>query len=543
MAISQEERDAAHAAVDIAKMESIMMENDTMETERPAKFEDLDDAWLSRQEDLGDGGEGGFIIDPRDDISYLVTAGRKLWNDFASIVYETQKDPDNPDKIVRVKDEDGNDTIKSKRFAFTQFGEWLVKESGEHYSTLDDNNEIYYYKGGIYNPGGEVRIKYLVYEIMNCDLASIKAVSEVLSYVRSYTTVRRDEFDINSDIINMANGLYSITSEKLIKHTPDYKSFSKLNIEYDAKATCPVVDYFINDCVEPHRIDAMYEIIGYSMLPRKTLKRGIILTGVSNTGKSTMITLMTDMLGGMGKVASVAPNQMGTDTHAAADMYGIGLNIIDDLGTTKIKETGIMKSIISCKPIRANQKYGKPFVFTPNILMVFGCNLVPECNDEYMRDKFDILEFNNRHEGGEINDTIDIELSVPSEQSGLFNKAMKAVKTALKNKDFTGADTIDDRAKAYLYKSNSVARFVDECMDTSDPEAYIEKKVFKQAYATWCKEHKFTQMQVGIQTSYLADEGHMLVRQGERGAQEYIYLGIQFKVIEQSSIFKFTDET
>ena len=91
------------------------------------------------------------------------------------------------------------------------------------------------------------------------------------------------------------------------------------------------------------------------------------------------------------------------DQHATFDLYGKLLNSIDDLGTTPITETGTIKSIISSKPIRANQKYGDPFVFTPNALIIFGCNQVPTCTDVYLMDKFDILEFNNQHTGKGIN--------------------------------------------------------------------------------------------------------------------------------------------
>jgi P4 family phage/plasmid primase-like protien len=296
-------------------------------------------------------------------------------------------------------------------------------------------------------------------------------------------------------------------------------------VKYDANATCPKIDAFIHNITCPHRIDAVYEISGYAILPRKMLKRAIIFVGVPDTGKSTLISVISVFVGEL-RISDVSPMNIGDDHHASYNIYGKMMNRIDDLGTSDITETGVLKSVISSKPIRANQKYGEPFTFTPHALVIFGCNQVPVCNDVYLMDKFDILEFTNQHTGKAINPNLDIELTTDEEMSGFFNKCIVAVKTALENRTFTGSYTLEDRQKAYVYHSNPIARFVDTCCDVTDSSAYTEKSLFRKAYVEWSKEQNTRVIPVGRQTSYLQDIGSMLSREGGRGDQIYVYTGI-----------------
>ena len=405
------------------------------------------------------------------------------------------------------------------------FAKWLLNKSGERFVTLTDNDRIYRYSDGVYVPSGETFIKKSVEQVMDGFKVTTHGVNEVITHIRRRTYTERDNFDNDIDIINMRNGLYHIKSREFEQHTPDYLSLSKMDVKYDPDAECKEMDRFINDVVEPHRVDAIYEIAGYSVLPEKRLKRGVIFVGEPDTGKSTMIDVICAFVGEK-RISDVSPVDFGDDNHASFDLYGMFLNRIDDLGTTPIMNTGVLKSIISSAPIRANQKYGAPFSFVPNAMILFGCNQVPICTDANLRDKFDILMFKNVHSGENIDLDMPKKLTTDKEMSGLFNKAMLAVKTAIENRTFTGSYTLYDRQKDYEYHSNPFARFVDECCDLSNQEMITDKKLFRKIYVEWSKQHDFTIVTVGAQTTYLQDKGVILRRLGSRDDRNETYVGI-----------------
>lgn len=500
MTISQTERDAAHIA-----METEMVANDTPQMSEQERFV----AHMAEQY------EPGIASVPDDALGLLITRGNNEFLNNNRFVTITYKDADGGEKEE-----------KHRKFDHHDFTTWLLNETGEHYATLNDNGDIFYYADGVYVPNGKQRIAFIVDSVIDSAMANSYTRKEVVNAIIARTSIDRTAFDADDNIINMANGLYHIDTGELIPHTPGYLSFSKLGVVYDPDATCPVFDAFVVDVVEPYRRDAIYEMFGYTLIPKKTLKLAVIFSGHSDTGKSTMIAALHTFIGGEQNVALASPVAIGADIFASSDLYGKLLNYVDDLGTSPIVETGTLKSIISCKPIRGNQKYGNVFQFVPRALLLFACNLVPPCEDEYLANKFDIFEFNNVFVGETKNPHMEYDITTPAELSGIFNKAIAGVKVALENKSFTGTKTIHDRQQEFEFHSNPVARFVDGCCDMTDAEAYVDKKVFRQAYITWSKDNNLKAMAVGTCTTWLQDHGVMLTREGGRGEQTWVYMGI-----------------
>jgi hypothetical protein len=106
------------------------------------------------------------------------------------------------------------------------------------FSTMNDTDEIYYYseQGGA-NTLGEVLIKAKAEEYEK-SISTCK-VNEVINKIRRRTYVNRSEFDKDSNILNLKNGLFNIVTEQLSPHTPDYLSLFQLPINYDPNTRCP----------------------------------------------------------------------------------------------------------------------------------------------------------------------------------------------------------------------------------------------------------------------------------------------------------------
>ena len=98
----------------------------------------------------------------------------------------------------------------------------IVKKK-ETFITFRDNEEIRYYKDGIYVKNGETRIKEICHQIMEGG-ESRQAVNEIIGKIQRSTYVDRDMFfeESTRHLIVLENGLLDLDNLELKEHDPEY---------------------------------------------------------------------------------------------------------------------------------------------------------------------------------------------------------------------------------------------------------------------------------------------------------------------------------
>jgi P4 family phage/plasmid primase-like protien len=417
-------------------------------------------------------------------------------------------------------------------FSANEFAKWLVLESGLSFVTLNDTKDILQYDDGVYVAGGDDEIGRLVELIMDGYKVTTNAVSEIIGHVRRRTGREREGFDNDDNIINLYNGLYDRQEGTLLPHTPEYLSLHKSAIIYDPSATCPRIDRFLDEVLLGKDVELMQELFGYALLPKKRLDTAVIFEGTGSNGKSRMIDLF-DAFVGHENTAHITPNEIGEDKYATSDLVGKLLNTVPDMGNSPLRQLGKFKSIVSGESVRAQQKNKPAFHLNPTALCIFGCNDVPittDTSDGFFRRMVVVSFLRTFDVGADDTDTeLKHKITTPSELSGLFNRAMIAVKILIENERFTGAGTIEDRRQRYVYASTPIARFVDELCYTTNPDAFITKDELYNQYVTWSKDNKLRVKQKKDMTIYLGEIGCQASRMSvidDDGERPRIYMGI-----------------
>ena len=137
--------------------------------------------------------------------------------------------------------------------------------------TLEESKEILYYQNGVYVPGGEILIEKESENIFGYKLAN-KHLTEIKGHIIRKTYRKRVELDSDLDIINLQNGLYSISKNELMPHTPDYLSINQKPIVYDPNAKPKFFGKFLKDVLYPDEIRTAIEAMAYTFLPRLSLR-------------------------------------------------------------------------------------------------------------------------------------------------------------------------------------------------------------------------------------------------------------------------------
>lgn len=453
----------------------------------------------------------------------------KAWTDeMVRREEDTETDSDTSANDLPPKDRFITDG-KNPKFDHNKFSMWILEEGDEHFVTTRDDKSVYIYKDGIYVPNGETFIRNKIDEVMEGDFVTSHTKNETIEHIRDRTFADRDVFDAEEHILNLANGLYNLQTRQFMPHTPDHLSLCKSAVKYDPDAKCPNIDTFIQDIVDRDRVQTIYEIGGYALMPHKRIKRGFILFGKPDTGKTQLLKMLTKFVGEK-LTSTVTPISLARYPHAGSDLYGKLLNIIDDLGDTPLTETGIMKSVIGDGMITCNQKNKPSFSFTPNVVNVWGCNVLPKVYDPFFGDKFDIISFDNIYGGHKKPDrSLIYKITTNEEMSGFFNKCIQAYYLLIERGEFTGSRNQKGRQNDWLMCSCPIAKFVEEQCDTSNESSLVLKSGFHKRYNQWVKK-------IGVKPEMKKEIKYYLESLGVYGIKvtkrdddkygKYCYLGI-----------------
>jgi putative DNA primase/helicase len=189
--------------------------------------------------------------------------------------------------------------------------------------------------------------------------------------------------------VNVKNGILDMgiagdsSTPKLLPHTPNHLSIVQLPVTYDPTVFPTAWVDFITGLGFPAHdgsLALMCEILGYLICSDRPVQQSIWFKGAGGNGKSTLILAIQHMLG-LNNTASVSVEEMETDKFAVADLYGKLANLCADNPSTKLDSSAMFKRVSGGDHVRAQRKYGQPFVFHPFCKLLFSGNSAPQSKD------------------------------------------------------------------------------------------------------------------------------------------------------------------
>lgn len=188
--------------------------------------------------------------------------------------------------------------------------------------------------------------------------------------------------------VNLADGFLSISAEgnpELLPHSPDNKARMQIDVAYNTEAPFDWLDTALRRTLpNQSSVDAIQEIVGaiaFNVKPTKDdVRRMFVLYGARNSGKSTIINLLLALLPTK-SVGSVPPGHW-NDPNYRANLEGLSLNYVTELGgSTKIGGEH-MKKIVSCEPIIVRRMRRDPVTIIPQAWHVCATNELPRIVDK-----------------------------------------------------------------------------------------------------------------------------------------------------------------
>lgn len=442
--------------------------------EKTARLRTLEETY--KKEDLIDvKGYSGLLEILTNELQDKIQA-RKLLDDVQGLVHDDlQTDSEKIDETQRDIIREASEAIMDKH----------------RFITIEETREIWYYRGGVYVPGGEILIEKEAEKIYEYSIAN-RHLSEIKGHIMRSTYHPREDIDSDLYVINLKNGLYDLRSGDFNQHSPDYLSISQLPVSYIPKAKPKLFGKFLREVLYPSEIRTAVELMAYTLYHDNPFELITILFGYGANGKSVFTGLLT-ALHGTKNVSNVPLSAMLNDKFALSDLEGKSANIDTELTGTAIRDTSVLKKLTGRQATRIQRKNQRAYDSILSAKLFFSANKIPEVYDEsdaFFRRKI-ILSFPNRFEGSKDDPELLKRLTTSEELSGIFNVLTIALRRLLnRNQIFVNEKTIEERRERYMLAVSPIEAFLkDAVAEDSIATDSTSKEAFYQAYKRFCNTY------------------------------------------------------
>lgn len=377
--------------------------------------------------------------------------------------------------------------FKGTKFLFDKFAQFLKSEY--HIKRVD--NQLHIYEDGIYKCGYANIESKMIKHIPNLNKSKR---SEVLAYLELICNYENDMSD--AEYIAFRNGVYNIVTGELLPFSPDLIILNKIDWNYNPEAYNADVDKMFDrlSCNDKSIRALLCEAVGYCFYRRNELRKAFILTGEKQNGKSTYLSLITNLLG-RENVTSLDLSELG-QRFKPAELFGKLANVGDDIGDDFISNPAIFKKVVSGDPVNVERKGENPFDLKNYSKFLFSANNIPRIKDKSgaVISRLVIIPFNARFtkDDPDYDPYIKYKLRTESAMEYLINLGLEGLKRVLTNYAFTESESVVNAIAEYEESNNPILIFFKE-IDRGDIINKSTRDLYSR-YRLFCAENNFNPM-------------------------------------------------
>jgi putative DNA primase/helicase len=386
-----------------------------------------------------------------------------------------------------------------------------LAENGQLITIRDMGQEIVHLNGGVYckddGENGNSFVQAMLQPILGHRLEEVKThhITELLSQVRLRTYKDYSEFTKEPiALLPIENGILNLETLELLPYDGKHLFLFNLPIRRDPEADCPKFKQFLKEILHEKDIPMIEEMLGYCLWRDYYIKKGFLLVGEGNNGKSLLCSVIDAFLG-LDNISTQSLTQLSEGRFSTYWLRDRLANIYPDISDRAVKETGKFKMLTGDDWCDYEIKGGKSGGFLNYAKMIFSCNRIPDAKDDtdaYF-DRWEIVDFpwtfvskpleqcapNERP--ARDKDKYLKELTTDAELSGILNLALVALKRLREAGRFSSNMTTQQTKLKYIRMSNSLKAFLEEsCRCSADIEQQITKLEFQQRYHKYCEDNR-----------------------------------------------------
>lgn len=180
----------------------------------------------------------------------------------------------------------------------------------------------------------------------------------------------------NAQLINMKNGVVKIGKLRLRPHAPKYRFISRIEVDWEPDAACPIFDAWLALATEPDAAEYIWEIIGYMMLSGNPFHKAVVLHdvyGASDTSRlEDVLKSMSGRSSKSGNLGSYSPlNSVLKHDIYTGYLFGEQFSRYHSPTRNEIAHEGRMEALVGRSSISGKVRRGRQFNFVSHAKPVF----------------------------------------------------------------------------------------------------------------------------------------------------------------------------
>ncbi len=314
--------------------------------------------------------------------------------------------------------------------------------------------------------------------------------AEIVKYIGAKTHDAKLKFGrVADNEVAALNGVINIDRRTLRSHDPANMLDSVIPHDYVDGAQCPrfleaLESWTVGDA---QRFYAIQEFFGYTVLSHARYKKALLIYGIKNAGKSSLLKIMRALVGDEW-CCSLPVGAFDDPVRLCAIMHK-RLNVVTETSSNEIIKGAGFKTMISTEEaVEINPKFKHPISYVPTAKHVIACNELPRILDPSGAtvDRLLLVPFDKEVPEDKRDDGL-VDAIIAEEMPGILCFAIEgACDLVARHGRFSTVDASRQKILDLIDESNPLIAFVAaemfEDADARTPLIDIAKRYNKEHY-------------------------------------------------------------
>lgn len=321
-------------------------------------------------------------------------------------------------------------------------------------------------------------------------------INDIIMRLKYMPEIQADinSFNNHSDLINIKNGVYEVSTGILHEKNPAFRFTYQLNVSYKKDVSEKDMENFLMFCQtsldgNEQKKELLLQMIGYLCTTLMEAKKCCLLIGEPDSGKSLVLHLIEYMIGEE-YISNISLEHLG-DRFASAVLSTKLLNSSAELSAMPLKNIEMFKLIVGGDTLNGEYK-GKPiFCFKNRCKLLYAGNMLPPIKNEDISTAFinrlTVLRFT--HSIPKKERIHDLEAKLKKETDAIFTYSMEALRRLIED-NYTFAEPEDSKILLtdYSFQQTNIDIFVKEWCKVGENLKIHSARLYS-AYREFCTEN------------------------------------------------------